>query len=38
MDVTGAGWLDLLADGGGDISSDHADWAAGRLTCTGGTA
>ncbi|MFF2937555.1 beta-galactosidase [Streptomyces mirabilis] len=37
VDVTGAGWLDLLVDGGGDISSDHADWAAARLTCTGGT-
>jgi beta-galactosidase len=38
VDVTGARWLDLLVDGGGDISSDHADWAAASLTCAGGTA
>jgi beta-galactosidase len=35
--VTGARWLDLTVDGGGDVSADHADWADARLTCAGGT-
>ena len=26
VDVTGARWLDLLVDGDGDVSTDHADW------------
>ncbi|MFF0013234.1 beta-galactosidase [Streptomyces sp. NPDC005374] len=37
VDVTGARWLDLLVDGGGDVSSDHADWADAKLTCAGGS-
>ncbi|GAA1086611.1 beta-galactosidase [Streptomyces javensis] len=37
VDVTGARWLDLLVDGNGDVSTDHADWAGAKLTCTGGT-
>ncbi|MET7781978.1 beta-galactosidase [Streptomyces sp. NPDC005388] len=37
VDVTGARWLDLTVDGGGDISADHSDWAGAHLTCTGGT-
>ncbi|MBI0292931.1 beta-galactosidase [Streptomyces sp. PRKS01-29] len=37
VDVTGARWLDLLVDGDGDVSTDHADWADAKLTCTGGT-
>jgi beta-galactosidase len=37
VDVTGARWLDLTVDGGGDVSADHADWADARLTCAGGT-
>lgn len=37
VDVTGARWLDLLVDGGGDVSSDHADWANAQLTCAGGS-
>ncbi|MGP3983187.1 beta-galactosidase [Streptomyces sp. KR80] len=36
VDVTGTRWLDLTVDGGGDISTDHADWAAAKLTCAGG--
>ncbi|WP_445521233.1 beta-galactosidase [Streptomyces sp. NEAU-174] len=36
VDVTGARWLDLLVDGDGDVSTDHADWADAKLTCTGG--
>jgi beta-galactosidase len=36
VDVTGARWLDLTVDGGGDVSTDHADWAAARLSCGGG--
>ncbi|MEU1933348.1 beta-galactosidase [Streptomyces coeruleorubidus] len=35
VDVTGARWLDLLVDGDGDVSSDHADWAEAKLTCGG---
>jgi len=38
VDVTGARWLDLTVDSGGDVSTDHADWADAHLTCTGGTA
>ncbi|MFE2185057.1 beta-galactosidase [Streptomyces sp. NPDC059455] len=37
VDVTGARWLDLLVDGDGDVSTDHADWADAKLTCPGGT-
>ncbi|WP_328752734.1 beta-galactosidase [Streptomyces sp. NBC_00285] len=37
VDVSGARWLDLLVDGGGDVSSDHADWANAELTCKGGS-
>ncbi|WP_329225296.1 beta-galactosidase [Streptomyces canus] len=37
VDVTDARWLDLLVDGAGDVSSDHADWADAKLTCAGGT-
>ncbi|WP_461061181.1 beta-galactosidase [Streptomyces pseudoechinosporeus] len=37
VDVTGARWLDLLVDGDGDVSTDHADWADAKLTCSGGT-
>ncbi|MER7690327.1 beta-galactosidase [Streptomyces sp. NPDC097610] len=37
VDVTGARWLDLRVDGGGDVSSDHADWADAKVTCSGGT-
>ncbi|MDX2759460.1 beta-galactosidase [Streptomyces europaeiscabiei] len=36
VDVTGARWLDLLVDGDGDVSTDHADWADAKLTCSGG--
>ncbi|MER6960312.1 beta-galactosidase [Streptomyces sp. NPDC000618] len=36
VDVTDARWLDLLVDGDGDVSTDHADWADAKLTCTGG--
>ncbi|WP_411148011.1 beta-galactosidase [Streptomyces sp. A30] len=36
VDVTGARWLDLLVDGDGDVSTDHADWADAKLTCGGG--
>ncbi|MGW1562484.1 beta-galactosidase [Streptomyces sp. NPDC002144] len=36
VDVTGARWLDLTVDSGGDVSTDHADWAVAHLTCTGG--
>ncbi|MEU1190814.1 beta-galactosidase [Streptomyces sp. NPDC005859] len=36
VDVTDARWLDLLVDGAGDVSSDHADWADAKLTCAGG--
>ncbi|WP_235989990.1 beta-galactosidase [Streptomyces ureilyticus] len=36
VDVSGARWLDLLVDGDGDVSTDHADWADARLTCGGG--
>ncbi|MEW2048768.1 beta-galactosidase [Streptomyces sp. NPDC005476] len=36
VDVTDARWLDLLVDGDGDVSADHADWADARLTCGGG--
>ncbi|MFF7656156.1 beta-galactosidase [Streptomyces sp. NPDC007983] len=35
VDVTGARRLDLLVDGDGDVSSDHADWADAKLTCGG---
>ncbi|NGO07187.1 cellulase family glycosylhydrolase [Streptomyces sp. HC44] len=37
VDVTGARWLDLLVDGDGDVSTDHADWGGAKLTCAGGT-
>jgi beta-galactosidase len=37
VDVTGARWLDLTVDGGGDISADHSDWADAHLTCKGGS-
>ncbi|MDX2521192.1 beta-galactosidase [Streptomyces stelliscabiei] len=37
VDVSGARWLDLVVDGNGDVSSDHADWADAELTCTGGS-
>ncbi|MEV1065140.1 beta-galactosidase [Streptomyces sp. NPDC050263] len=37
VDVTDARWLDLLVDGDGDVSTDHADWADAKLACTGGT-
>ncbi|MGW1786926.1 NPCBM/NEW2 domain-containing protein, partial [Streptomyces sp. NPDC002143] len=37
VDVTDARWLDLLVDGDGDVSTDHADWADAKLTCTGRT-
>jgi len=37
VDVSGARWLDLGVDGDGDVSSDHADWADAKLTCTGGS-
>ncbi|MGW2640635.1 beta-galactosidase [Streptomyces sp. NPDC001348] len=36
VDVTAARWLDLLVDGDGDVSADHADWADAKLTCGGG--
>jgi len=36
VDVTGARWLDLLVDGDGDVSADHADWADAKLTCEDG--
>ncbi|WP_128375662.1 beta-galactosidase [Streptomyces cavernae] len=36
VDVSGARWLDLLVDGDGDVSTDHADWADAKLTCEGG--
>ncbi|MFH9552964.1 beta-galactosidase [Streptomyces sp. NPDC017435] len=36
VDVTDARWLDLLVDGDGDVSADHADWADARLICGGG--
>ncbi|WP_239148962.1 NPCBM/NEW2 domain-containing protein [Streptomyces sp. SID12501] len=36
VDVTGARWLNLLVDGDGDVSSDHADWAGARLSCKDG--
>ncbi|MFJ1970212.1 beta-galactosidase [Streptomyces sp. NPDC087903] len=38
LDVTGARWLDLLVDGGGDVSGDHADWADAKVTCSAGGA
>ncbi|MFJ9379540.1 beta-galactosidase [Streptomyces sp. NPDC101455] len=38
VDVSGARWLDLLVDGGGGISSDHADWAGAKVGCGKGTA
>ncbi|MEV0775435.1 beta-galactosidase [Streptomyces sp. NPDC050428] len=36
VDVADARWLDLLVDGDGDVSTDHADWADAKLTCGGG--
>ncbi|MET7312826.1 MULTISPECIES: beta-galactosidase [unclassified Streptomyces] len=37
VDVSDARWLDLTVDGNDDVSSDHADWADAKLTCTGGS-
>jgi beta-galactosidase len=33
LDITGARSLDLIVDDLGDRDSDHADWAAARVTC-----
>ncbi|MEP9381659.1 NPCBM/NEW2 domain-containing protein [Nocardioides cheoyonin] len=32
-DLTGARWLTLVEDSGGDNNSDHGDWAGPLLTC-----
>ncbi|WP_438028594.1 NPCBM/NEW2 domain-containing protein [Sorangium sp. So ce233] len=37
-DVTGATWLRLVTDPGGESDSDHTDWAAPLLVCGGSTA
>lgn len=36
VEATGTRRLDLTVDSGGDNSTDHADWAAAHLSCTGG--
>ncbi len=33
LPVAGAQTLRLVVDGGGDVTSDHADWASARVTC-----
>jgi alpha-galactosidase len=33
-DLSGARWLTLVQDSGGNNNSDHGDWAGPVLTCT----